>query len=348
MTLAIPGNFMPRTAVRNVFSSGAERGARASTPLSSRSAARDLGVSPEGRSRPGAGARSLAALGMTAIFATLCALCCLSSHAADIRDDRGVTVHLAAPPQRIVSLLPSLTETVCALGACARLVGTDRFSNFPPEVQALPKAGGLDDASVERIVALKPDLVLAAGSTRAIARLESLGLTVAALEPHDMADAHRVLDAVATLLQVPGADAVWSRIRQRTDAAVARVPAGWRGKRAYFEVDAGPYAAGTSSFIGELLRHLGLGNIVPAELGPFPKLNPEFVVRARPDVVMGGERDVDQMAARPGWSDMAALRAHRVCRFGRGQADVIVRPGPRLGEAAELVADCLARLDPPT
>jgi len=75
-------------------------------------------------------------------------------------DDRGVAVSLSAPAHRIVSLLPSLTETVCAMGACARLVGTDRYSNYPAPVQALPKTGGLDDANIEMIVALKPDVVL--------------------------------------------------------------------------------------------------------------------------------------------------------------------------------------------
>src|SRR4029079_11359358 len=81
-----------------------------------------------------------------------------------LRDDRGVTVKLERSPRRIVSLLPSLTETVCALGACDRLVGTDRFSNWPDSAAALPKLGGIEDAHIERIVALKPDVVLASTS----------------------------------------------------------------------------------------------------------------------------------------------------------------------------------------
>jgi iron complex transport system substrate-binding protein len=278
----------------------------------------------------------------------VCGLLAAAAQAAiEVRDDRGVTVRLEKPPQRIVTLLPSLTETVCALGDCARLVGTDRFSDWPAQVQALPKAGGLEDANLERIVALKPDLVLAASSARVLERLEALGLKVAALEPKNHADMRRVLDAVARLLGRPDADALWTRIERDTAQAAARVPAGWRGKRVYFEVDAGPYAAGPVSFIGETIGRLGLGNIVPPEMGPFPKLNPEFVVRAKPDLVVGSRREVDEMAARPGWSAMAALREGRTCRFERAQADMLVRPGPRLGEAAALLADCLARLEPP-
>jgi iron complex transport system substrate-binding protein len=277
----------------------------------------------------------------------LLALHSLALASIEVRDDRGKTVRLEAPPRRIVSLLPSLTETVCALDACDRLVGTDRFSDWPASVRALPKAGGLEDANLERIVALKPDLVLAASSARVLDRLESLGMKVAALEPKDHADMRRVLDAVAQLLGRRDASALWQRIEQDTAAAAARVPAAWRGKRAYFEVDAGPYAAGPTSFIGETLQQLGLGNIVPAELGPFPKLNPEFVVRAQPDLLIGSTSEIDSMPSRPGWSAIVALRQGRVCRFERSQAELFARPGPRLGEAASLLADCLVRLGAP-
>ena len=86
-------------------------------------------------------------------------------------DDKGRTVTLPQPPQRIVSLLPSLTETVCALGACERLVGVDRYSNWPAQVAQLPVVGGGLDPNIEAIVALRPDVVLMATSSRAQARL---------------------------------------------------------------------------------------------------------------------------------------------------------------------------------
>jgi len=261
-------------------------------------------------------------------------------------DPHGLPV--AAAPRRIVSLLPSLTESVCALDDCAKLVGVDRYSNWPAAVDALPHLGGQDDAQIERIVALKPDLVLVAASARVAARLESLGLRVIALEAKNTADIHRVLEAIAQALGRPGAgDAQWTRIEARVAAAAARVPAGWHGRLAYFEVSSDPYAAGASSFIGETLARLGLGNIVPASLGPFPKLNPEFVIRAQPDLVLADARAVADMPGRPGWGRLHALEQGRACGFAPGQYDVLVRPGPRLGEAAELMADCLARLAPP-
>lgn len=262
-----------------------------------------------------------------------------------VRDDRGATVKLAAPPQRIVTLLPSLTETVCALGYCERLVGTDRYSNWPASVPALPKLGGMDDTQVERLVALRPDVVLAARSTRAVERLESLGLTVVVLEPRSQAEARRTVATIATLMGRPEQDAVlWARIDQQVQRAAARVPAALRGRKVYFEVDSAPYAAGSSSFLGELLTQLGLGNIVPPALGPFPKLNPEFIVKAQPDLVMAVERNLRDMPRRPGWSTLKALQTGRTCAFEATRYEMLVRPGPRLGEAAELVADCLQAL----
>jgi iron complex transport system substrate-binding protein len=132
---------------------------------------------------------------------------------------------------------------------------------------------------------------------------------------------------------------------REVDAAAARVPAGLRGQRVYVEIGGGPYAAGASSFIGETLGRLGMGNIVPPELGAFPRLNPEFVVRAAPDIIMGLQREQAPLVERPGWRSLPAVRDGKLCGFDSGAYDTLVRPGPRLGEAAGLLADCLIRLE---
>ena len=262
-----------------------------------------------------------------------------------LRDDRGLMLVLAAPPQRIVSLLPSLTESVCALGACARLVGTDRFSNWPSSAIGLPKLGGLDDAQIEGIVALKPDVVLVSASARVTDRLEALGLTVLVLESRDHADVKRTLTLLAQMLGVPAeAERVWAGIERDTRAAAGRVPVAVRGKRVYFEVDATPYAAGPASFVGETLARLGLANALPAELGPFPKLNPEYVVRLQPDIVMAVASNLAEMPRRPGWSALRALQARQSCGFTSERYELLVRPGPRMGEAAAVLADCMVSI----
>ena len=261
-----------------------------------------------------------------------------------VTDDRGVLVSLDKSPQRIVSLLPSLSESVCELGQCQRLVGVDRYSNWPMALAKVPKVGGGLDPNIEAVVALKPDLVLIATSSRASERLETLGLKVVAPEPKSHADVQRVLLTVGRILAIPdeiGAKRVWRLIDAGVSAAAQSLPAKAKGVRVYFEANAGPYAAGEASFIGETLSRLGAKNIVPKALGAFPKINPEFVVRADPDVIMLGERSATKLEQRPGWAGMRAIRAQRVCVFSSEQGDILVRAGPRMAEGARLMADCL-------
>ncbi len=282
--------------------------------------------------------------GWRALGVLLMLLAGVDGHALQITDDRGVVVTLARAPQRIVSLFPSLTEAVCQLGTCRRLVGVDRYSNFPASVRSLPQVGGGLDPSIEAIVALQPDLVLMATSSRGAAQLEALGIPVAALQPRSHADVRRMLERVGQLLEVPpaaGAERVWREIEAGLAAARQAVPAALRGTRVYVEVNSGPYGASEASFIGETLARLGLRNVVPGRLGPYPKLNPEFVVRADPELIMLGDSRYAEMAARPGWAGLRALREQRVCAFAPAQADVLVRAGPRLAEGAQLMVQCL-------
>lgn len=259
-----------------------------------------------------------------------------------IVDDQGTRVTLPEPPHRIVSLLPSLTESVCVLGACGRIVATDRWSNWPESVRRLPKLGGLDDANVELIVAQRPDLVLLSSSSRLAGRLRALGLTVAELDAEDLPQVQRMLTQVATLIGAPRQAAVqWQAIEADIRSAQAMVPAGVRGTRVYFEVSSAPYAAGESSYIGQLLTRLGAVNVVPAKWGPFPQINPEFVVRARPDVIMLVASEAEGLVRRPGWDRMPAVRQRHICALSPTDYDVLSRPGPRLGAAARVLAQCL-------
>jgi iron complex transport system substrate-binding protein len=264
-----------------------------------------------------------------------------AAQALQVTDDRGVTLNFAQAPQRIVSLLPSLAETVCELGHCGRLVGVDRYSNYPASLQKLPQVGGGLDPNIEAIVALKPDVVLMAKSSRAGERLEALGLKVVALEPKTHADVQRVMLKLGQLLEVPDAQRVWRAIDAGVSAAAQSLPARLHSTRVYFEVNQGPYAASEASFIGETLTRLGVKNIVPSKLGPFPKLNPEYIVRANPDLIMVGQGSADGLTQRPGWHSIRAVRERRVCVFPAEQANVLVRPGPRMAEAARLMAQCL-------
>jgi iron complex transport system substrate-binding protein len=213
-------------------------------------------------------------------------------------------------------------------------------------VEGLARVGGGLDPNIEAIVALKPDLVLLASSAPGIDRLRALGLRVVALEPKDYASAVRVLGTLGQLLGVDTASALVGAMEAEMRAAAALVPTSARGKKVYFEVSPGPYAASTASFLGQTLERLGLNNIVAGSLGPFPKVNPEFVVRAQPDVIMVGDSNAGDMPKRPGWGNLQAIQQKRVCAFDRTEADILVRPGPRMAQGATLVAHCLQTLFP--
>lgn len=280
------------------------------------------------------------------ILLLLCGATGGQAHALQVKDDRGVVVTFAETPRRIVSLLPSLTESVCAMAQCQRLVGRDRYSNYPASVQPLPVLGGGLDPNLEAIVALRPDVVLMAVSGRAGKRLEALGIKVVALEPKTHADVKRVLYTLGVLLDVPeefGAARLWRAIDSGVSAAAQSLSPQAKNIRVYFEVSRGPYAAGESSFIGETLKRLGVRNVVPAALGPFPKLNPEFVVRADPDLIMTSSSGMQAMLSYPGWAGLNAVKNQRICVFAPAESDVLGRPGPRMAEAARIMADCIGK-----
>ena len=194
----------------------------------------------------------------------------------------------------------------------------DRYSNYPASVQKLPKVGGGLDPNIEAIVALRPDVVVMSVSSRAGERLEALGVKVVTLEPKTHADVQRVLATMARLLGQPddAARKVWRVIDAAVSAAAQSLAPEARNTRVYFEVSRGPYGAGESSFIGETLTRLGVKNIVPASLGPFPRLNPEFVVRANPDLIMMGNRSMQSMVPYPGWDTIKAVREQRCACLG--------------------------------
>jgi len=274
-----------------------------------------------------------------------------SAVAVTVVDDRQVKVDISQPPQRIVTLLPSLAETVCELGACQLLVGTDNHADWPVSVKALPKLGGLYDTSIEAIVRLKPDVVLAGKSTRVIQRLESLGIKVVALEPLSMADVQRSMRTIALLLQMPHAeetaDRLWRKNMQAIALAAKKIPTSVQGTGFYFEASTGGYAASESSFIGGIMQQLGLRNIVTADRGAFPQVNPEFVVRSNPQWIFLAEPMAQALDKRPGWSAIQAVKNAHVCAFSPSQGNILVRPGPRMGEAAEILVSCIETMAKP-
>lgn len=260
---------------------------------------------------------------------------------ASVTDDRGVVVVFNQPPQRIVSLLPSLTESVCALGKCSALVGVDRFSNWPNSIQDLPRLGGMGDINIERIVQLKPDVVLLEKASPVIKRLNGLGVKTFALDIKSMSDEQRALEKLDAVMGTSESARVWNQIQKEIMRANKQLSENHKNIRVYFEVNPAPFAAGNLSFIGEILTQLSLINIIPKSLGPFPKINPEFIVQTKPDMILLTESTLADIQKRPGWDSIPAVAKNRICVFTGNQHDVLVRPGPRMGEAALIISQCI-------
>lgn len=249
------------------------------------------------------------------------------------------------PPRRIVSLLPSATEAVCALGACDRLVGVDDFSFDPPQVQALPRLGRTWEPSIEAVVQLRPDLVLTGRTPPVQQRLQALGLKVLEVDATTVAEVQSALGRIDAALQLGRADALWADLQRRLQqqaVAVARQRQGQPVLRVYMEVDNAMYAAGPDSFMGQLLAQLGADNITRPSATGFPQLTPEYVVRANPDLIIQSHAaSLQALAGRPGWGQLKALRQGRVCQLTPQESRTVTHPGPHLDKAAAILAQCL-------
>lgn len=250
---------------------------------------------------------------------------------------------------RIVTLTPSLTEAVCALGQCEQLVATDRHSAWPAQVQRLPKVGGLADAHIERIVALRPTLVLLGPRSRAGARLQELGVPVLMLEARNHAAVRQMLFTLGEVLGTPAAQvaALVAQMDADMATAAARLPAPLRGRTVYVEISPAPHGASQQSFIGETIARLGLVNVVHSDSAPFIKINPELLLRRPPDLIIGARATLAHLAERPGWALLPAVRQQQVCQLDDERMGLLLRPGHRMGEAAHMLVDCLRALPQP-
>jgi iron complex transport system substrate-binding protein len=258
-----------------------------------------------------------------------------------VTDDSGIAVSFNKSPERVISLLPSLTESVCALGKCSTLIGIDRFSNWPKSIENLPKLGGMSDINIERIIQLKPDVVLLEKASPVIARLNGLGIKTFAFDIKSMGDEERALQKLDSILGTSESARVWNQIQQQITRANKQLLSRDKKISVYFEVNSAPFAAGRNSFIGDILTRLGLVNIIPESLGPFPKINPEFVIQSNPEIILLSTSTLVDIQNRPGWKSIPAVAKNRVCIFTADQNDVLVRPGPRMGEAALIISECI-------
>ncbi|MFN7086097.1 MAG: cobalamin-binding protein [Burkholderiales bacterium] len=261
--------------------------------------------------------------------------------AVTLADDRGQAVALAMPAQRIVTLAPHLAEIVSAAGAGGKLAGVARFSDFPEAASRLPQVGDSSRVDLERIVALKPDLILAwqSGNQAAdIARLERLGFPVFVTEAARLDDIPRLLRAAGALAgTLPEAERAAQKFMNKINALKnkydARPPL-----RVFYEVWHRPLiTVNGRHMISDVIRLCGGRNVFADAAGLTPVVSEEAVLAARPDVVVGGG-SAARFAAQWRASAAPALRGLPVFHI---DPDIMQRSTPRIVEGARLLCERL-------
>lgn len=266
------------------------------------------------------------------------------AHPAGVVDMLGRPVSLPDRSLRLVSLAPSLTETVFALDRGDWLVGVTDFCDYPPMARSKPRIGGPTAPDLERIVQLRPDLVLATaeGNPRdAVAHLARLKIPVFAVKPEGYAGILASIDVLGRVLRAEAAAAALTQDIQARVAAIRRAVSGRPRPRVLYLVWTDPLiAAGPASFIHDLIEMAGGENVVRERSVPYPRMSWEEVVGFAPEVILvASHRDGSE---RPpigeGWSAWQSVPAVRSGRIVAVPGDTIHRPGPRVVEGVERLA----------
>ena len=265
-------------------------------------------------------------------------------------DGLGREISLNGPAQKVISLAPSNTEILFAIGAGTQVVGRDNLSDYPAEAATVTDIGSPFEAlNTELIVSLKPDLVLAAeiNTPEQVKQLEDLGLTVYYLKnPLTLEEMYGNLELVA---QMTGHETETATLIETLKARVAAVdekiaPISSR-PGVFYEIDgsdpAKPWTAGKGTFINQLIERAG-GQNIAADIDDYPQLSLEQVVAADPAFIILGDAKYgvtpESIAQRPGWENLSAVKNGNVVPFND---DLVSRPGPRLVNALEELAKLL-------
>jgi len=261
--------------------------------------------------------------------------------AISISQSDGRLLELAAPPERIVSLASHATEIICAIGAGDRLVAVDRHANCPLEGGSKPAVDSFQP-SIEAIVAFEPDLVYVFSDQGGVVEaLRQTGTPVLYLKsPATLAG---VFENIALLGAVtdraPAARALIAALEERRDAIRLRVEDVAQGPRFFHEISPDYYTARDDTFVGGLYALLKGENVAAGAASTYPQLSAEVIVERDPEVIILVDGvEATAVGERPGWGGVSAVRDGRICEV---DPDLVSRPGPRIIDGLEALADCL-------
>jgi len=268
-------------------------------------------------------------------------------------DGLGREVTLTALPSRIVSLAPSNTEILFAVGAGDKIIARDSYSDYPPEALEIPDLGsGYPSFDVEAIIALEPDLVLVSAlmPPEQIKSMEERGLTVFQVpNPQTLDDLYANLEQVGRLTgNESEAAALNASLRQRVETVQAKLQGITERPLVFYELDASqdanaPWTSGPGTFQDMLIEMAGGRNIGAVLQGGWAQISLEELLSQDPDVILLGDYlyggvTPEQVAARPGWDALTAVKNGKVFTF---DDNLVSRPGPRLVDGLEALAKLL-------
>ncbi len=250
-------------------------------------------------------------------------------------------------PTRIVSMAPNLTEILFALELDDEIVGVSDFCNYPPAAVAKPKVGGVLNPDIEAILALEPDLVVnipGSASRTVVAQLEGLGIRTAVINARTVDETFAAIESLGRLTgRREQAAALANRMRAELDEIKTRVRTAPR-RKTLFVVSANPLrVAGGTTFIDDLIEIAGGSNIARGALGKYPQLGLEEIIARQPEVIIDstlGPAFSETAAAErhDWWRQWDAIPAVATGRIYELDTDVLIRPGPRMSEAALILA----------
>ncbi len=274
--------------------------------------------------------------------ATATAAATAAAFPATVTDFQNRSVTVPKRPERIVSIGPSITEFLFALGAGPRVVGVDDFSDEPAAANQIDKVGAIK-VNFEKVVSLKPDLVLSVKfSDGTIEKLASAGLLVLVVDPQSAGDVARTAILLGRAVGSDG-ETMARDIQKRVDDVRTKTSSAATKPRVYHEIDASDptkiFTVGPGSYIHDLIEIAGGVNIAARATSAYPQLSAEEILRSDPEIIVLAAADYsakpDQVAARAGWSAISAVKNKRIVTIA---PNLINRPGPRVGEAAEAYA----------
>jgi iron complex transport system substrate-binding protein len=261
-----------------------------------------------------------------------------------VTDDMGNEVTFEKVPETVVSLQPSNTEILFALGVGDKIVGVTQFDNYPEEAQKIERVSDSVNINAERIIELDPDVVFAytVGAKESIQPLADAGIPVFVIQ--SASSFEDVYGDIAQMAEVMGVkekgEALINEIRAQVEAVEEKVKTIDQPKRIYLEISPAPdiYTAGSNTFQHEILQKAGVENIFGDQEG-WIKVSEEEVIKRNPDLIATTVHltsdPVAEIKGRQGWQDLDAVQQGEVYQLDE---EIMTRPGPRIGQAVELVA----------